>query len=148
MKALFMSTLMLVSVASFGQATLVDRQEGIIRLTGEAAEVMLETILKAPVKVEADTYVLTMTTRGQNFNSPGEIDIRTYVTGSISCMQDGSSCIVDGSEMRNSRDGWFSPEVGYYRVFGLGKLSSLDTEGYFNCQTVYANIACDFEIKK
>lgn len=146
MKTILGLCLLSLSFQSFAGAQLVSKNDGIIKLTGDSAKVMLKTILKAPVKVTANAYELKMTTKGQNFDSVDEIDIRTYVTGKITCLKSGKSCIVDGSEVRNSRDGWFSPEVGYYRVFGLGKLAQLD-EGYFNCGRVYENVACDFKMK-
>ena len=143
MKALALIFISILSLGSFAGARIIDREEGTIKITGEPAQVMLETILKAPVKVEDGSYVLYIKTSGQDFNYWS----RTYATGKISCRKDGSSCIVDGTEVKNSRDGWFAPETGYYRVFGLGTLEGLDEENYFNCQQVYANVACDFKME-
>lgn len=143
MKTLVLITLSIFAVNSFAGAKIINKEEGTLKLTGMAAKQMLKTILDAPVKVTSDSYELVVKTYGQDFN----YNRRYFTTGKITCLKTGKSCIVKGSEIRNSRDGWFSPEVGFYRVFGMGTLSKLDKKNYFKCDSVYANVACDFKIK-
>lgn len=127
---------------AFAKVTILNKKEGKIRLTQEDSRDMLKVILKLPVKVSDDSYTLTLKTEGQDFNYRR----KTFITGSVVCKRDGSRCIVDGTEARTSRDGWFAPEVGFVRVFGLGNLSAVSGGSRFSCGAVYANIACDFEL--
>ena len=143
MKTILTVTLSLFMFNSFAGAKLINKDEGKLKLTGIAAEQMLKTILNAPVKVTADSYELTVKTYGQDFNYNRGL----FKTGKITCLKSGESCIVKGTEIKNSRDGLFSPKVGFYRVFGMGTLAKLDKKNYFKCDRVYVNVACDFRIK-
>lgn len=142
MKMLFVVLCTVFSLSSFGKVTIEDKEAGIIKLTGADARKMTKIILEAPVLVTEDEYILTVYTHGVDFN----YNRRRFKTGKVSCLQTAKRCFVQGSEIRENGDGWFSPAEGYARVFGLGTLQRLDKKKIFKCDKVYENIACDFKL--
>ncbi len=142
MKLVFLTLCLILSQATLAKVVIIDKEDGKIELTGLEAKRMTETILQAPVNVTATEYILTIKTVGLDFNYNEQV----FLTGEITCLKNGKKCTVKGSKVRENNDGWFSPAAGYARVFGLGTLSDLDKKGYFNCNEIYEDIACDFKL--
>lgn len=142
MKSLCALVLIMMSSAAFSDVRVVDYREGIVEVTGTAAKVLKETIVKGYVKTTADTLEIEMKTQGSDrFHS------RPYVSGSIVCERAVDSCVVDGSSIVVSQgNNWHDLENrSFVQVYGLGTLKDLDTTGYFKCQAYYNNVSCEFD---
>lgn len=142
-KVLTLIVVALSALPSFAEVSIIDKKGAELRLTKEDAQYMTQIILEGPVVVTQDYYELDVLTYSQDFKH----NEKYFVTGKVTCRQDGSECIVKGSELKEAGDDtWFAPSPGYVRLFGMGTVKELDKKSFFKCDQVYVNIGCDFKL--
>lgn len=143
MKILVLALTVALSSQAMAAVKIMDKAKGTVVVTGTEASALTEAIQMYPVMVQGDSYVVTFTASYVDFG----YNERTGVTGSVTCKKDGSSCVAQGSQIREKGDGWFSPEAHIARVFGLQDLTTAKTKSFIKCQDVYESVACDFKLK-